>query len=534
MRSTASSMAGLVRAVGVLTPPTLRTYWRAAARTSSSVAGGSRPRRVVMLRHTPSASRGRLAGRAVQAAGSVLATARAYGDRMARPTVVWWIRRDLRLRDNPALSAAADAGKVVALFVLDDALWNPSGDARRAFLVGALEALDRQIGGHLVVRRGTPAEEVARLAGDVEATAVYAAADFGPYGRQRDDDVESALSGAGVDLHWTGSPYAVEPGTILKGDDTPFKVFTPFSRAWAKHGWDEPVDKPARVSWVHDVAGVPLPAAPAVDADLPAPGEDAALERWADFRDGDLDDYATERDVPAADRTSRMSAYLRWGCVHPRTLLAELDPRKKGHATYRSELAWREFYADVLWHRPDSARHSLQAGMAAMKVDGGRQADERFAAWAAGRTGYPIVDAGMRQLLAEGWMHNRLRMITASFLVKDLHLDWTRGARWFMQHLVDGDLASNNHGWQWVAGTGTDAAPYFRIFNPTTQGERFDPQGDYVRRWVPELGAIAGKAVHDPWASGSLPLDAGDYPEPIVDHKAEREEALGRYQATRS
>lgn len=453
---------------------------------------------------------------------------------MAGPTVVWWIRRDLRLGDNPALSAAAASGTVVPLFVLDDALWEPSGDVRRAFLAGALETLDRDIGGHLVVRRGVPVTEVAAVVREVSASAVYAAADFGPYGRKRDGEVATALSDAGVELHWTGSPYAIEPGTVVKGDGTPFKVFTPFSRAWVDHGWDQPVARPSRVSWAHDVDGVGLPPAPAVTAALPLPGEEAALARWAAFKSDGLDGYHDQRDLPAADRTSRLSPYLRWGCIHPRSLLADLDARKKGHATYRSELAWREFYADVLWHHPASARHSLQADMATMEVDGGTEADERFEAWAAGRTGYPIVDAGMRQLLAEGWMHNRLRMITASFLVKDLHVDWTRGARWFMQHLVDGDLASNNHGWQWVAGTGTDAAPYFRVFNPTTQGERFDPDGDYVRRWVPELGSIAGKAVHHPWVGGSLPLDAAGYPEPIVDHQAEREEALARYQATRS
>jgi deoxyribodipyrimidine photo-lyase len=184
----------------------------------------------------------------------------------------------------------------------------------------------------------------------------------------------------------------------------------------------------------------------------------------------------------------------------------------------------------VLWHRPDSAHQALQERMRGMEVDEGKQADQRFEAWTDGRTGYPIVDAGMRQLLAEGWMHNRVRMIVASFLVKDLHVDWQRGARYFLQHLVDGDLASNHHGWQWVAGTGTDAAPYFRIFNPTTQGEKFDPSGDYVRRYVPELAGIQGKAVHQPWALDEPPAD---YPEPIIDHGSERAEALRRYELTR-
>jgi deoxyribodipyrimidine photo-lyase len=248
----------------------------------------------------------------------------------------------------------------------------------------------------------------------------------------------------------------------------------------------------------------------------------------ADFLDSDVAGYGTARDLPGRDATSRLSPYLKYGCLHPRTLLARLDAAGGGTGaqTYRDELCWRDFYADVLWHRPDSARRALQERMRGMQVSTGRQADELFEAWTQGRTGFPIVDAGMRQLLAEGWMHNRVRMIVASFLVKDLHLDWGRGARWFLQHLVDGDLASNNHGWQWVAGTGTDPAPYFRIFNPTSQGEKFDPAGDYVRRYVPELGEVAGKAVHQPWKLSPLP--AG-YPAPLVDHAEERAEALRRY-----
>jgi deoxyribodipyrimidine photo-lyase len=453
---------------------------------------------------------------------------------MAQPTVVWWVRRDLRLGDNPALLQAAAAGRVLPVFVLDPRLWEPAGANRRAFLLGCLHDLNRRIGGHLVVRRGHPPHEMARVVADVEATAVYAAADFGPYGQQRDHSVESALTREDVQVFWTGTPYAVEPGIVTKGDGSPFRVFTPFSRAWAAYGWDRPVARPARIDWLHDAPGDELPDAPEDSSGLPAAGEAAAMRRWEQFRDGGLDDYATKRNIPAGDHTSRLSAYLKWGCLHPRTLLADLDAHHKGHATYRNELCWREFYADVLFHHPESARQSLQANMAHMQVDGGEQADRRFEAWAAGRTGYPIVDAGMRQLQAEGWMHNRLRMIVASFLVKDLHIDWTRGARHFLRYLVDGDLASNNHGWQWVAGTGTDAAPYYRVFNPVLQGTKFDPDGEYIRTWVPELASVPTRDIHEPWQSASLPLDAGDYPGPIVDHKAERDEALSRYQAAKS
>jgi deoxyribodipyrimidine photo-lyase len=268
-----------------------------------------------------------------------------------------------------------------------------------------------------------------------------------------------------------------------------------------------------------------------VDATLPRAGEGAALARLDDFLATQAADYADRRDRPADEATTRLSPYLKYGCIHPRTVLARLG-RAKSHEKLRSELAWREFYADVLWHTPESARQALQPKMAAMELDTGKRADERFDAWAAGRTGYPMVDAGMRQLSGEAWVHNRVRMIVASFLVKDLHIDWTRGARWFMQHLVDGDLASNNHGWQWVAGTGTDPAPYFRVFNPVTQGKEHDPDGDYVRRWVPELAGVAGAAAHEPWRlAGGLPPG---YPERIVDHAAERLEALSRYESLKS
>ncbi|MDQ2708303.1 MAG: FAD-binding domain-containing protein, partial [Actinomycetota bacterium] len=255
----------------------------------------------------------------------------------------------------------------------------------------------------------------------------------------------------------------------------------------------------------------------------------AAARAWAAFRDGPLADYHSARDRPDLHGTSRLSPYLRFGCLHPRTLLADLARQQgAGPDTYRSELAWREFYADVLWHRPSTARQNADSRFDALPTVDGPEARRRFDAWCAGRSGYPIVDAGMRQLLAEGWLHNRVRMIVASFLVKDLHLPWQCGARHFMRHLVDGDLASNQHGWQWTAGSGTDAAPYYRIFNPTTQGERFDPSGDYVRHYVPELRGVPGKAVHRPWKLPGGP-PAG-YPPPMVDHTVERKDALARYE----
>jgi deoxyribodipyrimidine photo-lyase len=327
---------------------------------------------------------------------------------------------------------------------------------------------------------------------------------------------------------------------VTKPDGTPYKVFTPFRRAWQQHGWRRPADTDARtVAWLDpdEKHGGPrstrIPDDDRVEAELPPAGEEVALARWQEFLDDGATAYKRTRDRPDRPGTSRMSVHLKYGTVHPRTLLADLAGRSgDGVETLRSELAWREFYADVLWHRPDSARENFDRKFDALPWDSGPAADEHFAAWAEGRTGFPIVDAGMRQLREMAWVHNRVRMIVASFLVKDLHLHWTRGARHFMRYLADGDLASNNHGWQWVAGTGTDAAPFFRVFNPVVQGEKFDPEGDYVRRFVPELRNVPGKAVHRPWELPGGPPNG--YPRPVVDHAEERRAALDRYEQVRA
>ncbi|HSL57476.1 MAG TPA: deoxyribodipyrimidine photo-lyase [Acidimicrobiales bacterium] len=451
-----------------------------------------------------------------------------------RPTILWF-RRDLRLADHPALLEAAERGPVLGLFVLDERLWGPAGPNRRWFLAGCLDALHDAVDGTLVVRHGDPIDVVAAVAAEADAASVLVSADFGPYGHDRDLAVEARLAAEGVGFERIGSPYAVDPGRVLTGGGTPYKVFSPFYRAWTEHGWDPPAGPPVAVDWVRGVRSDPRPTAPAVDAALPAPGEGPAHDRLDAFIDERVTDYRDARNQPGIEGTSRLSPYLKWGCVHPRQILARLGD-SRGEEVFRSEVAWREFYADVLHHRPDSARAAFVPTLASIEVDEGPDADARFAAWAEGRTGYPIVDAGMRQLLAEGWMHNRVRMIVASFLVKDLHLDWTRGARHFMRHLVDGDLASNQHGWQWVAGTGTDAAPYFRVFNPVAQGRKFDPDGTYVRRWVPELAGLDERRVHEPWTAGDTLRDDGPngYPPPIVDHAEERREALARYEAARA
>ena len=347
------------------------------------------------------------------------------------------------------------------------------------------------------------------MAKKIQATSVHVSGDFSPFGLRRDKAVREALGG--VPLEESGSPYLVSPGRVTKGDGTPYKVFTPYYAAWREHGWRAPAKTGAKsATWIDpaDVGGVvDIPAGDG-ELDLPA-GESAARRQWKRFVDSTIGDYADGRDRPDRDGTSRMSAHLKFGTIHPRTMAADLD-NGKGAQAYLRELAFRDFYAGVLYEWPDSVWWNWNKSFDRMEVDDDADAQLRFEAWKAGRTGFPIVDAGMRQLAGTGYMHNRVRMIVASFLVKDLHLPWQWGARWFLEQLTDGDMASNQHGWQWAAGCGTDAAPYFRVFNPITQGKKFDPDSSYVQRWVPEFGG-------------------DDYPEPMVDHATERSEALRRY-----
>lgn len=463
---------------------------------------------------------------------------------MSQPTL-FWFRRDLRLADNPALHAAVAAsnGTVAPVFVVDETFATRSGPNRLTFLRESLESLRRDLGGELTVWSGEPADVLARLAGEIGARAVYATQDFGPSGRQRDDAVAQALATRGLTLHLIDSPYVVRPGTVTTKTGTPAKVFGAFQRGWVLE--PRPLPEPApRATWVSRgpdelarlsaLSPTPpayFPAYPPIAAVLPEAGEDAAHRVLESFLDR-VAHYDEERNIPALDATSRLSPYLRWGAIHPRQVLAATSGPSRGSGVFQSEIVWREFYADVLFHHPQSVREELQPLMKHLRVDRDDRAVERFHAWALGLTGYPLVDAGMRQLLAEGWMHNRVRMVTASFLVKHLHLDWRWGARWFMWHLVDGDVASNQHGWQWVAGTGTDAAPYHRVFNPTLQAERFDPTGAYVRRWIPELAEVAAPDCLQPGAGGGL-LGA-NYVAPIVDAARERDEALARFAEVRA
>lgn len=448
-----------------------------------------------------------------------------------------WFRRDLRTRDHPALQAAVDAGtSVLPVFVLDPRLFTPDRPRARR-LLASVRALADSLDGRLVVRAGDPVDVIPSLAREVGATSVHVTRETTPFGRRRDAAVESALSTDGRRLITTGTPYAAEPGRVVTQGGAPYRVFTPFSRAWRAHGSPPPVPPPRRIPWFDgDVGGVFLPAVSAGGGASGLAGERAARRAWLDFlAAGRLERYDRDRDRPDLDATSRMSIPLKYGEIHPRTLLSDVASHPEGGtsgaAAFVTELAWREFYADVLWHRPGSAWQDMRAELTPLAYDSGPETDRLVETWREGRTGYPIVDAGMRQLLAEGWMHNRLRMVTASFLTKDLHVWWPIGARHFLDHLLDGDIASNNHGWQWVAGTGTDAAPYFRVFNPVRQARRFDPAGDYVRRWVPELAHVPGAAVHEPWIHGNGYVNG--YPRRVVNHDDERREALARYELVR-
>ena len=433
-----------------------------------------------------------------------------------------WFRRDLRISDHPALLAAIEnSDEILPVFILDKALIGQSGSKRLAYLGQSLRALDESLKGALHVIAGDPVEVLKELIARHGISEVHISAEYEPYGAARDARVEAA----GIELIRTGSPYAVAPGRVLKpSDETPYRVYTPFYKQWCAHGWRAPAATPRDFATVtpkesdRQFPDWPMPEG----AEVTPAGERAALQRFERFRKGALKDYDEMRNMAGVDGTSKMSAHLKFGEIHPRTLLAVLGD-SKAHDTFRKEIAWREFYADVLFNNPTTETDYYAPRFKAMRYD---EPGTKFQAWCEGKTGFPFVDAAMRQLLKEGWMHNRTRMVVASFLVKDLHLEWTLGADFFKEHLVDYDVASNAHGWQWTAGTGTDASPYYRVFNPIEQGKKFDPEGDYIRRYVPELVHLSASDIHEPW----LYLDGLTlgYPERIVDHAVERIESLER------
>ena len=433
-----------------------------------------------------------------------------------------WFRRDLRISDHPALlEALKDSDEIVPVFILDKAQISEASSKLLAYMSQSLRALDASLGNRLHIIEGDQVEVLKELIALYNVTEVHISTEYERYGAERDARVEAA----GIPLIRTGSPYAVAPGRVLKASDgTPYKVYTPFYKLWCAHGWRAPAVTPSEIK-------APLPpdkyrAFP----DFPVPagakiieaGEAAALKRFQEFTESHLDGYDENRNLAGIDGTSKMSSYLKFGEIHPRTLLANLG-ESKAHDTFRKEIAWREFYADVLFNNPHTDVDYFAPRFKEMRYN---EPDEKFTAWCEGRTGFPFVDAAMRQLVLEGWMHNRTRMVVASFLVKDLHLEWQHGANFFADHLVDFDIASNSHGWQWTAGTGTDASPYYRIFNPTEQGKKFDADGDYIRKYVPELAHLSAGEIHEPWLSADG-LSKG-YPERIVDHALERIESLER------
>jgi deoxyribodipyrimidine photo-lyase len=460
-------------------------------------------------------------------------------------TALLWLTRDLRIHDHPALRAALDDHeRVVPVFCFDDRLLHGrhASGPRTQFLLDCLADLDaalRTRGSGLVLRHGAPERELPALAAELDAEAVYVTADSGPFARRRAERVRRAL-GRDVPLRARPGLHAVDDvGAVRTLQDTPYTVFSPFHRRW--------LDLPRR-----DVLGAPrslpplpsgvrkgrLPSLASLGlkqelAEPPRGGEAAGRERLTAFLREDVRDYADNHDALGRDRTSRLSPYLHFGCLSVREIEHALA-RGEGPDAFQRQLCWRDFYAHVLLHHPRNARSEFQGRYRG--AISWSYAKRPFQAWCEGRTGYPLVDAGMRQLRREGWMHNRARLVVGSFLTKDLGIDWRWGERWFMRLLVDGDEANNNGNWQWIASVGVDPQPAFRrIYNPARQMERHDPQGDYVRRYVPELRAVPDRYLREPWTMPEeVQREVGcvigeDYPEPLVDHAAARREALERY-----
>lgn len=455
-----------------------------------------------------------------------------------------WFRHDLRLRDHPALrSAASEHGRLIPFFCFDDALLGGrhASGPRTQFLLDCLAELDaglRERGSGLVIRRGRPEDELARLALQTGARAVHFTADVSPFARRRGERVAAALDGADLRPH-PGLNAVDEIAEVRTKQGKPYTVFSPFHRTWLDVPRREVLEAPRKLPGLPSkLARGRLPSLQSLglrqEVSDPPPGGEAAARRAADrFLDGPVRGYADAHDALGEDGTSRLSPYLHFGCLSPRQLEDRL-PRGKGAEAFRRQLCWRDFYHHVLVHFPRNARSEFQERYRG-KIRWSR-ARRPFEAWKEGRTGYPLVDAGMRQLRSEGWMHNRARLVVGSFLTKDLGIDWRWGERWFMRMLVDGDQANNNGNWQWIGSVGTDPQPAFRrIYNPARQMERHDPGGEYVRRYVPELSRVPLDHLAEPWLMPEdVQRDAGciigeDYPEPIVDHAIARSEALERY-----
>jgi deoxyribodipyrimidine photo-lyase len=439
---------------------------------------------------------------------------------------IHWFRADLRLRDNSALHAAcAQADAVIPIFIFDPTILKSpdTGAPITAFMLRMLESLEADVaaaGGRLIFRQGQVLEEMKAVFRESKARLLFYNRDYEPYARERDAAVEKWARSAGIEVRNFKDGVLHEPDEILKDDGKPYGVYTAYARKWRERSLD-PVLPAVKF---RPCIGLKLPRSVGLPSlkklgfsttlHLPVAGEKAALERLASFTRGPLPQYRERRDFPALAGTSGLSPHIRMGAISPRTIIAAVARAAKRRPnsgaqtdTFVGELIWRDFYRQILWHHPHVATGAFKKQYAHVKWPNN---ERLFAAWCEGRTGYPIVDAGMRQLNSTGWMHNRVRMIVAAFLTKDLLVSWQWGERYFMQKLLDADLANNNGGWQWSASTGTDAQPYFRIFNPLAQARKFDPEGVYIQRHVPEI-------------------DSRDYPRPIVDHAAQRLKALALF-----
>jgi deoxyribodipyrimidine photo-lyase len=474
--------------------------------------------------------------------------------RSSTPAIVWF-RRDLRLDDNPALDAASRSGAPLCpVFILDPD--EMPGAASLWWLHHSLASLSSalgKLGAPLVLRRGRPAEILPRLAEETGAAAIFWNRCYEPQAVARDKALKSVLADNGIEVSSFNGSLLAEPWQVKTGSGDPYKVFTPFWRALSQLSFDAPIAAPKRLAAA--ASSVPsdaledwnlLPVKPDWAGGLREtwqPGEEGARDRLSTFVDGAMSAYRDARDLPDREGTSRISPHLHWGEVSPRRIWhvarAAAEAQAGNSATaepFLREVGWRDFAFHLIFNWPAMVSENWKGEFDAFPW---ATDDAAFLAWTRGMTGYPLVDAGMRELWQTGWMHNRVRMVAASFLIKHLMIDWRRGAEWFEDTLVDADLAVNRASWQWVAGSGADAAPYFRIFNPVLQGEKFDPAGDYVRRYVPELAGLDARYIHRPWEAPSdvlakAGIDLGEsYPRPIVDHAEARARALAAYEEIR-
>lgn len=445
---------------------------------------------------------------------------------------IFWFRRDRRLQDNLALNSAIELAKkdgdktVIPVFWYNQKDFQSLSGIRQHSLIESLRSLDASMNSSLTILESDDMSGLANFAKEHEVNFIHATESFDPEGIAEQRALRAKLKPLGIELILEDSYYAVKPGTVVKPTDgSAYRVYTPFFKAWFAVGWSAPKKLPKDFLWAAKDKSSSLPLATRDAPFQVKAGEQFALETFKRFRKRAMLNYSEDRNRADLSGTSHLSHALAHGEIHPRTLLASLKD-SEGESVFRKEIAWREFYADVLYRNPHTLEDYYEPRFKNMRYDEGATAKKKLERWKTGTTGFPMVDAGMRQLLATGWMHNRVRMIVASFLVKDLHLEWQHGARWFEENLSDYDPASNSHGWQWTAGCGTDASPYYRVFNPILQGYKFDPQGNYVRKFISELAHIQGPEVHEPW----LLVDGlvNGYPEPMLDHSQERDESLRR------